>query len=149
MKCKSVLVFLLLTMVVFAAPAADNSIGAGFMLGEPTGISAKMYISKNDALDAAASWSFKNDLLYLHVDYLRHYPGLFGRDLDPLTPYTGFGALVQLSDNPAFGARIPLGLSFFIPDTQLELFLEIGPALLLIPETDFDFTGGIGARYYF
>jgi hypothetical protein len=56
---------------------------------------------------------------------------------------------VQLSDNPAFGARIPLGLSFFIPDTQLELFLEIGPALLLIPETDFDFTGGIGARYYF
>lgn len=149
MKRKIIFVFLLVFTVGFAAQAADNSIGAGILLGEPTGLSAKMYISKNDAVDAAASWSFKNDVLYLHADYLRHFPGLFGRDLDPLTPYAGLGALLQLSDNPAVGLRFPVGLSLFIPDTQFEVFLEIGPAFLLIPETDFDFTGGIGARYYF
>ena len=149
MKHKFALGILLLTLLTFSLHAEANNLGLGIILGEPTGLSGKMYLSGNTAIDAAASWSFRNDNFYFHADYLRHFPGLLGRDLEPLTPYAGLGGLLYVHEDPMLGVRFPLGLSLFIPDTQFEVFLELGPGLLLIPETDFDFTGGIGARYYF
>lgn len=145
---------LVITLVLFSlasvnAFSADGNLGLGIIVGEPTGVSGKLYLSGNDALDAAASWSFVNELLYVQADYIRHFPGALGRDLEPLTPYLGIGGLVILSDNLAVGARAPIGLSFFIPDTSFEIFLELGPSLLIIPETDFEFNGGLGIRYYF
>ena len=38
--------------------AQDSGFGAGFILGEPTGVSAKLWLSKDDAIDYAAAWSF-------------------------------------------------------------------------------------------
>ncbi|MDY7029116.1 MAG: hypothetical protein SVR04_12520 [Spirochaetota bacterium] len=129
--------------------AEGQKFGLGVIAGEPTGITAKMYLSENDAVDAAASWSFVKDRIHLHADYIRHFPGVIDREFDDFVLYAGVGGLVELDDESEFGARIPVGVNYYFNSVPVELFLEIGPALLLIPETRFEFTGGIGARYYF
>jgi len=149
MKKRLILVALVPLLLPIFAHGADGDLGVGVILGEPTGLTAKLYLSSNDAVDLAASWSFRSELIYLHADYIRHFPKALGRDLEPLVLYAGIGGLVQLSNNPVVGARFPVGINFFLDDAPFEFFLELGPALLIVPETDFDFTGGIGVRYYF
>lgn len=147
---KRIVLILLLfsSLFVMGLYAEGQNFGIGVIAGEPTGISAKMYLGQNEAVDAAASWSFKNEIIYLHADYLHHFPGALGKDLKDFTLYAGIGGLLQLGNTSAFGARVPVGINYFLPDFPLEIFIEIGPAILLFPETEFEFTGGIGARYY-
>jgi len=149
MNKKSITVFLLFLVLVAGAQAEGQKFGLGVIAGEPSGISAKMYLSQNDAVDAAASWSFIKDTIYLHADYVRHFPGAIDKDFQDFTLYAGLGGLIELDDSSALGVRIPVGINYFFPTLPIELFVEVGPALLLIPETDFTFTGGIGARFYF
>ncbi|MDZ7794790.1 MAG: hypothetical protein U5P10_14210 [Spirochaetia bacterium] len=128
---------------------AEGNFGLGAMVGEPSGITGKLYLSNNIAVDATVSWSFISDKLYVHSDYLHHFPGIFGSDIPTLAGYTGIGGMIELKDNPEIGLRIPFGLSFTIPDAPVELFFEIVPMVLLAPETDGALNGGLGARYYF
>lgn len=144
---------ILITAIVFVlfggtAVAADN-FGIGAVIGEPTGITGKMFLSDSIAVDATVSWSFVKDKLYVHSDYLHHFSGLFGGDIPALLAYTGIGGMIELQDNPEIGVRIPFGLSYTIPETPVELFFEIAPIVLLAPETDAELNGGLGARYYF
>ncbi len=141
----SVIVFLLVGGI---AAAVDN-FGLGAVVGEPTGITGKMFLSGSSAIDATLSWSFVKDKLYVHSDYLHHFSGVFGEDVPELLAYTGIGGMIELQDNPEIGVRIPFGLSYTIPDTPVELFFEIAPIVLLAPETDAELNGGLGARYYF
>lgn len=145
--------FFLISSIIFvllggSAAAVDN-FGLGAVVGEPTGITGKMFLSDSSAIDATLSWSFVKDKLYVHSDYLHHISGVFGPDVPELLVYTGIGGMIELKDNPEIGVRIPLGLSYTIPDTPLELFFEVAPVVLLAPETTVDLTGGLGARYYF
>jgi len=143
----------IISIVIFilfggTALAADN-FGIGAVVGEPTGITGKMFLSDSIAVDATLSWSFVKDKFYIHSDYLHHFSGLFGSDVPELLGYTGIGGMIELKEDPEIGVRIPFGLSYTISDTPVELFFEIAPVVLLAPETTVDFTGGIGARYYF
>jgi len=139
------LIFIFLGGVV----TAEGNFGLGAMVGEPSGITGKLYLSESIAVDSTVSWSFINDKLYIHSDYLHHFPGIFGSDIPTLAGYTGIGGMIELKDNPEIGLRIPFGLSYMIPDTPVELFFEIVPMVLLAPETDGALNGGLGARYYF
>ncbi len=126
--------------------------GFGFVFGEPTGISAKLWIGRVTALDLTAAWSFAREgRLILQMDYLFHYFGLFrlqGRGQLPI--YLGIGPRLALTtDNPHLGARVPLGVSYLFPTIPIELFVEIAPGMEIIPATQFDFSGGFGLRYYF
>ena len=52
---------------------AQEGLGLGIILGEPTGISFKSWLSTTTAFDMAAAWSFVDeDALHLHGDYLVH-----------------------------------------------------------------------------
>lgn len=119
----------------------------GIILGEPTGISLKMWQSSTTAFDAGMAWSFGGSgSVHLHGDYLRHS----WQDVETgnLALYYGLGARVLLADDPRLGARIPVGLQFNIPDSRLSTFFEVAPLLDLAPETTFDVNGGIGLRIY-
>lgn len=146
---KTIVAILLVSVLgVIPLSAKEHGFGIGVIAGEPTGITAKTYLSGNDAVDIAASWSFVREAIYLHADYIRHFPGVIDRDFDDFILYAGIGGLIELGNENAFGARMPVGINYFFPELPIELFLEIGPAFLLLPETRFELTGGIGARFY-
>jgi hypothetical protein len=119
----------------------------GIILGEPTGISFKSWQSGTSAFDLALAWSFgRNGAIYLHANYLKHHPQNVTRGTFYL--YYGLGARTILQDDPRFGARVPLGLQYIIPDSRLTFFFEVSPILDLAPATRFGVGGGVGIRYF-
>ncbi len=130
--------------------AQPAGFSAGVMIGEPTGLTAKLWLSQTSALDLAVAWSFVGTgRVYVHGDYLVHSNNVL-RDVPGTTLlYGGVGAKLLIADNPVIGVRIPLGVTYLFGNVPLELFLEIAPGLRLLPETQFDGGAGIGIRYQF
>ena len=139
-------------MMIFAKPvtAQDHGFGMGLILGEPTGLSAKLWTSGDNAFDFAAAWSFKGDgHLLLQADYVWHFFNLMPVSPGKLPLYIGIGGRVVLADDPSFGIRIPIGIDYLFADAPIDVFLELVPILDLSPETDIGVGGGIGIRYWF
>jgi hypothetical protein len=130
-----------------------RALGVGVILGEPTGISFKQWMTKGNAVGGAVAWSFREEsALHAHVDYLYHRPGMPAADSDVgrLLLYFGIGARFKAQENDSrLGARIPLGVDYVFASSPLDIFLEIAPLLDLAPETEFRLNGGFGIRYYF
>lgn len=141
--------FLISSSTLFAQGKAGD-FGAGVILGEPTGISAKWWNSNDRAIDLAIAWSTgRNDRFNLHSDYLVHRYDLISVDSGKLPLYYGLGARVGFGDQVDLGVRIPVGIAYQFANDPFELFFEIVPVFNLYPSTDFDANGGFGVRYYF
>ena len=149
---KTILLILILGITSGFLSTADaqsrhSNTELGIILGEPTGLSLKVWQSENTAFDAAIAWSFgNNESVHIHADYLRH--NWLDVDSGSLALYYGLGARALLSNDSKFGARIPIELQYILPETRLSLFFEVAPTLNLIPETSFGVSGGIGVRYF-
>ena len=144
------LVFALVLFASLPATAQPKGLGLGVIIGEPTGISFKKWVNKNQAVDGAVAWSFGNeDAFHLHLDYLFHNRRLIQIDRNSIPFYYGIGGRFKFGDSNTFGIRFPLGLTFFIVEVPIDLFLEVVPVMNLAPETDLDLNAAIGARYYF
>lgn len=146
-------VFMLCTVLTapkVMAQTSNGDFGLGVILGEPTGLSAKLYMGNSRAVDFGAAWSFGNNAsMHLHADYLIHRFDLISVDSGQLPLYYGVGARVRLSDDAQMGIRIPIGLSYYLPNDPLEFFFEIVPIVDIAPKTTFSGNGGFGIRYYF
>ncbi len=139
-------------MLIFIKPASaqDKGFGMGIILGEPTGLSAKLWTSGDNAFDFAAAWSLKGDgALLLQADYVWHFFNLIPVSSGKLPLYVGIGGRVVLADDPQLGVRIPLGIDYLFASAPLDVFAELVPILDLSPATDFGVGGGIGIRYWF
>jgi len=144
-------IFLLITSSLFAT----NNIGAGFILGDPSGLTAKFFMGKSDAIDIGIGESA--DDLYIYGDYLRHFYGIF--PLNELAVYFGAGGALHdwehhkkhyyYEDELRIEIRIPCGIEFIARKVPIGVFLELVPVLRFIPQVDFGIRGGLGARYYF
>ncbi|HOP63515.1 MAG TPA: DUF3996 domain-containing protein [Spirochaetota bacterium] len=151
-------VFLVLFFLISAPlTAAEGDFGAGFILGDPTGLAAKYFISGSDAFDCGIGASSHNGF-YFYGDYLRHIPDLF--TLDELAFYIGAGAGFQHHDDNndkhhdrdeynSLDIRVPVGLEYTVEKAPLGFFIEVVPALQITPDIDSDIRGGLGVRYYF
>jgi len=161
MKWRSICVAIVITIIGGQLAHAQEGLGVGIILGEPTGISLKVWISEKQAIDAAAAWSFsENDSFQFHADYLVHYfypvksEGFQGK----LPLYAGVGGRLKLEedndgkgrndDDSLLGVRIPFGISYVFADFPIDLFVEIVPVLDVIPDTEFDINAAVGARFY-
>ncbi|NOQ22984.1 MAG: hypothetical protein GQ565_10120 [Candidatus Aegiribacteria sp.] len=122
----------------------------GLILGEPTGISAKLWFDRDTALDGALSWSLRDDhdKLHIHADFLWHDYGLIHSSA-VLPVYYGIGGRIILANNTHLGARVPVGISWLPDSVPLDLFIELAAIVDIIPDTDFDLNGGIGIRFVF
>lgn len=151
MKKMTVLsVLVLLLMLAVPGQTQQKKFGLGIILGEPTGLIAKYWTSRTTAFDIAGSWSFAGeDSFHLHADYLFHSFNIFKVDKGQLPLYYGIGARLSLQDQTRFGIRIPVGLSYMFDKTPLDIFVEIGPVMDVIPATELHILGFIGFRYYF
>jgi hypothetical protein len=128
-------------------------LGAGVIIGEPTGASLKYWLDDRVAVDGAFGWSFHNDsVFYMQSDVLWHNFDLIPVPRGRLPVYFGVGGLVRFRDNNndnQVGIRVPVGLSYMPDDLPMDVFVEIGPALDITPNVQGEVTGGVGVRYWF
>jgi hypothetical protein len=147
---KPLLLFVLAILLQMNGNAQERGFGLGIILGEPTGVSGKLWTSGQNAFDFAAAWSFQGDgNLLLQADYVWHIFRLIPVPDGKLPFYVGVGGEVILANDPVIGVRVPLGLDYMFNNAPVDIFVELVPILRLAPSTDFDFAGGIGARYWF
>ena len=146
---------LLLSLFVADTYAEGNMLG--FILGAPTGISAKKELGNSRAVDGALAFSLrKNESLTLHSTYLfeNRFP-VHIQDAGTMNLYYGLGARFAFidagkdRDKVAFGPRAPLGFNYDFTQQNVQLFTELSLTMDLIPSTEVDFDFGIGARFRF
>lgn len=164
MKKSTIAASALAGFLACATAQAQEGFGAGIIVGEPTGLSFKLWLDNVHAVDAGLAWSFsENESLQFHANYLIHDFNLL-RPADfegRVAVYYGLGARIKLSedddqngggrnrDDTLVGIRIPLGVSYHFPRSPVDLFGEFVPVLDVAPDTDFDLNLAIGARLYF
>lgn len=130
--------------------AQERGFGLGVMIGEPTGISGKAWVSRTRAIDAGMAWSFRRKgKFHLHADHVWHFPHKI-RSPQRFIFYAGVGGRLAVGRGDGiFGIRIPLGVLWLPRGAPLDVFLELAPIVDLIKETELSANGGIGVRFFF
>lgn len=147
---KKLVVLFVSGLFAISVLAQGDGFGLGVILGEPTGLSAKLWMTEKTAIDGGVAWSMYHEgALHVHADFLVHSFNLINVSKGQLPLYFGLGARLKLSEDTQVGARIPVGLAYLVDGAPLDIFLEIVPILDLIPATGFDINGAIGIRYFF
>ncbi len=139
--------------------ADKGTFGIGIIFGEPTGISAKLYLKDDQAIQAAAGFAFYGGGLHVHADYVFHPFILQSKDSFVLPFYIGPGIRVidyragRDTNYLAVGLRGVAGLLFDFKNVPLDAFVEVAGVL------EYGFGAGHGAdialnaaagvRYYF
>jgi len=146
-----VLVVCLVVLVRSAAHSQERGFGLGIILGEPTGISMKGWVSESNAIDGGIAWSFRRETsLHIHADYLWHKFDVF-ETKESIPLYYGIGGRIKVGrhEDALLGARVVVGIGFLLRDAPIDFFFEVAPILDLVPSTEMSGNGGIGARYWF
>ncbi|MGD8414049.1 MAG: hypothetical protein PVF33_07445 [Candidatus Latescibacterota bacterium] len=133
-----------------AKPRGD--FGLGIIVGEPTGLDLKWFLNGENAVEGGVAWSFSGDTdVHIQVDYLYHFYDWIKVKKGLLPVFIGIGGRVAFVENQddKLGIRIPVGLSYEFDGGVVDVFGELVPILDLAPDTDFDFEGAIGARFWF
>jgi len=147
---KKLLVLFVSGLFALNVLAQGDGFGIGIILGEPTGISAKLWLTEKTALDGAVAWSMWDEgAIHIHADFLVHSFNLINVSQGQLPLYFGIGPRVKLANDPIVGVRIPVGLAYLFGSAPLDVFFELVPILDLVPGTEFHFNGAIGVRYFF
>jgi hypothetical protein len=146
---KNVLVMLLSLILINSSYSQHRRFGLGIILGEPTGISAKVNTGFYNSLDFAAAWSFREDShMLLQADYIWHNFDLVNVETGRLPFYYGIGGRIIFSNDPQVGVRVPVGLNYQFATAPVDIFVELVPILDFIPSTKFNFAVGLGARFW-
>ncbi len=164
MRLWSILPTLALVLTVGTRSAAAEEKGAfglGLILGEPTGISAKFYLTDTTAVDGALGGAFVSKGIQVHADYLWHPWILTNEEAFVMPAYIGLGARVLQHDRGDdendlhVGVRVVGGLSFDFREKPIDVFLEVAIiGEFKTAEGDHGGFGpglnvGLGGRYYF
>lgn len=138
---------ILLSVMTARAQRQPDTIGIGFEVGSPSGLSAKVYRPDLVAYEALLTTDL-DDLLRLTVHRVWERP----LPESPLYAYVGPGVIVGLDEldrTPLarLGVSGKAGLNFYAE--RFEVFLHVTPRLRFLPTLEGDLGGGIGLRYYF
>jgi hypothetical protein len=147
---KNILTVLIL-LTTFNVWAYTKQKSIGFMVGNPTGLNGKYWLSNDRAVDAAFGVSLgKHTEVSMHSDYLFHKKSAFYfKDEYPLDFYYGLGGRMEFADSIELGARVPAGLSHYIHDETADIFAEVAPILDLVGKFGLELHLAVGGRYYF
>jgi hypothetical protein len=163
----------LLAAVAGSAKATEvgygRKFGLGFVIGDPTGLTAKLWIAPTNALDFGLGfWGYGvNNRCFdngtcpnrgysngtFNMDYL--WQSNIVRGQAQLDWHVGAGGRVIWAGNCtgdcfALAARAPLGLDLMFNNPGfLEVFFEIAPSFIVVPGFWFEIEGGLGVRFYF
>jgi len=130
--------------------AQKTGVGVGALLGEPLGASVKAWVSETTAIDGGVGYANYGDGgLQLHGDYLFHNFDLLSAGSGRLPVYFGIGARVKFADDTHVGFRGPIGVSYMLDTTPIDVFAEVAPILDFTPNWRVEWNAAIGARYWF
>ncbi len=145
------------------AEEEKGAFGLGLLVGEPTAVSAKLYLTDDQAIAGAVGGAVMRRGIQVHADYLFHPWILETTDTFVLPAYVGPGLRILSHDrgsglDDAFhiGPRATVGLLFDFRTVPLDVFVETAGILEYRASSDDDHRGvgidinaGAGVRYYF
>jgi hypothetical protein len=152
LKCNSIVrmvvgCLLLGSVLRGTAASALEKFGIGVGIGDISGVSLYGKLDGKHFGQGLIAFSNETDSFAITADYGIAFPGVL-KDLPIITPYYGFGAVLvkyprwfyyrSVANNgssTAVGGRLPLGAQLDIPETPIQLALEIVPGILVIPGT--------------
>ena len=138
-------------------PADKGTLGVGLVIGEPTGISGKLYLEDDQAIQAAIGPAFIGGGIALHGEFVIHPWILQDREAFVLPVYLGPGVRFvnyyggrDGESSFAVGALGVVGMLFDLKEVPLDVFVELGGG------AEYNFTDGwgpvlnvgAGVRYY-
>lgn len=132
--------------------AQSHGTGVGIMVGQPTGLTLKTWVSKTSAIALGGAYNFKNEGVQVQADYLYHFMNAFPITMGRIPVYTGIGGTISYKKNssdPDYGIRLPVGFSYFMPASKFDLFVEADPVIIIKPESRVSLNGNVGIRYFF
>ena len=138
--------------------------GLGVAIGSPTSIVGKVFVGGDNAVDFGFGfWTYgfgcndrgycdgrTLDVVTLNADYLWQ-DSITGGAKATLDWHIGAGGRVWVgSGDAAVAARMPVGLDLtFRKPSFLEVFLELAPAVYVVPGIGVDIEAFLGVRFYF
>src|SRR5262249_13623818 len=135
---------MMLAMLVATAYAARTEIGThrafglGVQLGEPTGLTGKLYLGDRHALDFLVGGGYYGrgpywDGVYAHVDYNFQLDNLASGGGVTIPFRVGIGGFLSTGYYPYYapgpndavvGARVPIGLDFDLESAPVQFYAE-------------------------
>ena len=151
-------------LITLAKPIAaqDRGFGLGIILGEPTGLSAKLWTSQENAFDFGLGFSVGGDRIsykgdynggsrvHFHMDYLWHsFHAVNSTERFPL--YYGIGGQFNSGAgyDASIGIRGVIGFAWLPRSTPIDIFVELVPVLQLTSSVGLGIDAGVGIRYFF
>ncbi len=142
------------------ADTEKGVLGIGLIVGEPTGISGKIYLGDDTAIDFAAGAAFIGRGLQIHGDYLWHPLMLENTSVFVLPAYAGVGLRIlrrddgdSLKAHTRIGVRLVGGVLFDFRKIPIDVFVEaalVGDYRTIEGDhLGLDVNLGAGVRYYF
>ncbi len=132
----------------------DKKTGVGLMIGSPTALSAKYFLTSEIAVDLSLGANIvrKRDGFRVGADLLWH-PFVAVEGMTFLAPLYFGGGFRYLDHDARAGIRFPVGISFVFDEKPLGLFAEVAVIydVTMAEEADgvLDPEMAVGVRYYF
>ena len=144
MKKVLILAILLIAIIIPAAAADTNGkdFGVGLYLGSPLGVTAKYDLDQElcvvGGLGFGSGLTISGGVQYNFTDF----------NIEDLNFNVYFGGNVHIVFGTTFdiGLEVPVGISYYLADPSIEIFLEAGPVFNFLTLSA-GAIGGIGARY--
>lgn len=156
-------IFAVCALFIQVSNAQERAFGLGLILGEPTGLSAKLWTTSTTAFDFGLGWSVGGDRIgrydgfydggsriHFHMDYLWHsWKTIRSAERFPL--YYGIGGRLNSGAGyrNSLAVRGVFGVAWVARGAPIDVFLELVPSLQLVPATGVGVDAGLGARYFF
>jgi hypothetical protein len=140
-----------------AASPGAGKFGLGIAFFDPTGLSVKYKFSEKKSVSGAIGWNRHGASLFAqyHFDEIQLVPK---EGVDLAFTY-GLGARLVTHERKdsnykyyrdrLFGVRMSAGLNYVTPKVPIEIFFELAPVLVVVPETFFELDAVLGVRYFF
>ena len=132
----------------------DRGVGVGVIVGDPTGLSAKIWTAQSTALQFAVAWRTRDPFLGTRVsisgDYVWHsFDAIRSNERFPI--YYGVGGTIASGGafESALGVRGVIGIDWLSRRVPIDIFFQVTPVLVLSPSTDGEVSAGLGVRYFF
>ena len=145
--------------------AAESGFGLALILGEPMGISAKLWFSEYSAINLGVGWSMYRRMEsmrtrgapYAYIDYLRHFFDEIKTRRGKFVYFIGIGIEGaynyfedEYTDKQYYGVRLPFGISYMFDNAPLDIFLETSPSIVFyFHGVSSDIGACAGIRYWF
>lgn len=133
-------------------PGLGGRLGVGGQIGNPSGVSFKLYRETDDPLDIflpigaielLAAWDL-DEFFFFNAHLLHERP----IEASPLRYFLGYGLLAGVDkEDFAIGASLTGGINFFVEN--FEVYIQVTPRLTVLPSTRGELGGGVGLRFYF